>query len=236
MSNAVTTSIDADTPPHFRRGAPLDAHQRRRHQAILSALQPLPAGRVLDYGCGWGDITWAISRTHPDIHAVDVNEQRIRFAKLEYAPLDFSVCTETGVAFPDASFDIVTSVVVLPFVPDEAAYLNEIRRVLRPGGHLILVTRICPLLRRLWHRMRGQIERSRHAPEARRIHLPSDVRRLLADADFCIVGQGAFYDPPFDACRNPADIVSSSLELIGESFGVLATAPYRIFVARKDAI
>ena len=235
MSDTATASLYSDVPPHFRRDAPLDEHQRRRHEAVLSALRSLPDGRVLDYGCGWGDITWAMSRIRADIQAVDVDEERIRFARLEYAPLDFSVCSENGLAFPDAGFDIVTSIVVLPFVPDEAVYLGEIRRVLRPGGHLVLATRICPFLRRAWHRMRGQSERSRHSAEARRIHRPGDVRRLLAEAGFDIVGQGAFYDPPFEARKNPADIASSGIELVGESLGILATAPYRIFIARKAA-
>ncbi len=233
MSDTATSQVFSDVPTHFRRDARLDAHQRRRHEAVLSALRSLPPGRVLDYGCGWGDITWAMARSHPDIHAVDVDEQRIRFARLEYAPLDFSVCAETGLGFPDASFDIVTSIVVLPFVPDEATYLAEIARVLRPGGHLVIATRVCPLLRRLWHGMLGQSLRSRETSVGRRIHLPGDLRRLLADAGFHIVGQGGFHDPPFEARKNAADIVSGSIELIGESLGIVATAPYRIFIARK---
>ena len=113
----------ADVPAHFHRDAPLDPHQRRRHDAVLSLLRTLPPGRVLDYGFGWGDIAWQASRTHPDIHAVDVEQRRVDFARSQYAPLPFDVCRPDGLDFPDASFDIVLSIVVLPFVPDDDAYL-----------------------------------------------------------------------------------------------------------------
>lgn len=231
---SIATTHDGQVPEHFRKGAPQDAHQRRRHEAILAALRTLPAGRVLDYGCGWGDIAWAISRTHPDIHAVDVDEERIAFARREYGPLPFSVCAGDGVDFPDASFDIVVSVVVLPFVPGEGAYLSEIRRVLKPGGHLILATKICPLLKQAWHRAIGQPQRSRYSPNSKRNHIASDVRSLLAGSHFRILEESGFYDPPFEARKNAADIVSGGIELLGEAFGMVAPAPYRIFVARRD--
>lgn len=233
--SSLSARIDLDdnhVPVHFRKDAPQDPHQRRRHDAILAALRKLPAGRVLDYGCGWGDIAWAMSRTHPDIHAVDVDPERVAFARREYAPLPFSACADDGVDFADASFDIVMSVVVLPFVPSEDGYLSEVRRVLKPGGHLVLATKICPLLRRTWHRLNGHPERSRFAPDARRNHLPGDVRGLLAAHGFRVLGESGFYDPPFEARKNGADVVNGGIEFLGELFGAVATAPYRVFVAR----
>ena len=78
-----TDPRDQAVPVHFHRGAPQDAHQARRHRAILGAMKGL-AGAVLDYGCGWGDITFAISRTHPDVRGVDVDPQRVAFAAAQY--------------------------------------------------------------------------------------------------------------------------------------------------------
>lgn len=231
---SIATTHDGHVPHHFRKDAPQDAHQRRRHEAILAALRTLPAGRVLDYGCGWGDITWAMSRTHPDIHAVDVDAQRIAFARREYGSLPFSVCDGDRVDFPDASFDIVVSVVVLPFVPSEQAYLSEIRRVLKPGGHLILATKICPLLNQAWHRAIGQPQRSRFSPDSERNHVADDVRGLLAENRFVVLREGGFYDPPFEARKNPVDLANGGIQFIGELFGMVAPAPYRVFVARQS--
>ncbi len=122
-------------PPEYFRNAPRRTHQRRRLKALLK-LTAQTRGRLLDYGCGYGELTFELARTH-DVTGVDLNPERVRFAQREYAPVRFAVCRPDGLDFPDGSFDVVTSVVVLPFVRDRAAYLDECRRVLRPGGHLV---------------------------------------------------------------------------------------------------
>lgn len=221
-----------DIPAHFHKGASLEAHQRRRHEAVLEALALVPRGRILDYGCGWGDITWSMARTHPDIHAVDVDPARVDFARREFAPLDFALCREDGLDFPDASFDCVASVVVLPFVPDENAYLKEVRRVLRPGGHLLLATKICPRLRQAWHMLQGQPERNRQSSTGLRTHTASDVLALLQAQGFGVIHRTGFYDPPFEAHKNIGDIVNSAVEYAGEACGLTSLAPYQVFLCR----
>lgn len=227
-------SSNVEVPAHFFRDAPLDPHQRKRHRAVLKAVRALPRGAVLDYGCGWGDITWAISKTHPDVHGVDVDAKRVAFAQSQYPELKFSVCRPDGLDFPDASFDIVVSGVVLPFVPDEAEYLAEIRRVLRPGGHLVLATKVCPIVRQFWHRLRGRPERSRDADGVGlRSHIESDILQLLADGGFELQRRGGFYDPPFDSRKNLADLVNATIQLVGEPLGIVSTAPYLLTVSKR---
>src|SRR5262249_29251413 len=81
---------DPATPSNFFKGARPTWHQRRRHRAVLDMLLGLE-GEVLDFGCGYGDLTAAIARTHP-VQGVDVDPERIAFAAREYSPLQFSVC------------------------------------------------------------------------------------------------------------------------------------------------
>lgn len=223
----------ADVPAHFHRDAPLDAHQRRRHDAVLSLLRTLPPGRVLDYGFGWGDIAWEASRTHPDIHAVDVEQRRVDFARSQYRPLKFDLCRRDGLDFPDASFDIVLSVVVLPFVPDDDAYVAEIRRVLRPGGRLIIATKTSSYLPRLWLRMTGQRERDRLAAPGIRHHDAADASALLRRHGFRILSRSAFYDPPFQARKNLVDVLNGLCEVAGSSLGIVDVAPYPLFLAQR---
>lgn len=230
-----TPGVDNEIPLHFHRDAPQDAHQRKRHQAVLSLLRELPPGRVLDYGFGWGDIAWAASRTHPDIHAVDVEQRRVDFARQQYAPIPFDRCRPDGVDFPDASFDIVLSIVVLPFVPDDEAYVAELRRVLRPGGHLIVATKTSQFLSRNWLRLSGQRERDRNPAPGIRHHDAGDAAALLQRHGFSILRRRAFYDPPFEARRNLPDLVNGVFEVAGESLGLVQTAPYPLFLARRDA-
>ena len=223
----------ADVPAHFRRGAPRDAHQKRRHDAVLALLRELPTGRVLDYGFGWGDIAWEAAKTHPDIHAVDVEQRRVDFARQQYAPIPFDRCRPDGLDFPDASFDIVLSIVVLPFVPDDEAYLADIRRVLRPGGHLVVATKTSPFLSRMWRRISGQRERDRHPSPGIRHHDAGDAAALLHRHGFEILRRRAFYDPPFESRRNMVDRVNNVFAVAGESLGLVATAPYPLFLARR---
>ena len=223
----------ADVPAHFRRGAPRDAHQKRRHDAVLALLRELPTGRVLDYGFGWGDIAWEAAKTHPDIHAVDVEQRRVDFARQQYAPIPFDRCRPDGLDFPDASFDIVLSIVVLPFVPDDEAYLADIRRVLRPGGHLVVATKTSPFLSRMWRRISGQRERDRHPSPGIRHHDAGDAAALLHRHGFEILRRRAFYDPPFESRRNMVDRVNNVFAVAGESLGLVAIAPYPLFLARR---
>lgn len=223
----------ADVPAHFHRDAPLDPHQRRRHDAVLSLLRTLPPGRVLDYGFGWGDIAWQASRTHPDIHCVDVEQRRVDFARSEYAPLPFDVCRPDGLDFPDASFDIVLSIVVLPFVPDDDAYMAEVRRVLRPDGKLIVATKTSQFLPRVWRRMSGQRERDRHPTPGIRHHDAADAAALIERHGFAIQRRGAFYDPPFESVKNVVDAVNSVFELAGSALGSIDAAPYPLFLAQR---
>ena len=226
--------MSSEIPSHFYRDAPQDAHQRKRHRAVLALLRELPPGRVLDYGCGWGDIAWAASKTHPDIQAVDVEQRRVDFARRQYAPIPFSRCRTDGVDFADASFDIVLSIVVLPFVPDDEACMAELRRVLRPGGHLIIATKTSPFVSRLWYRLSGQREQDRHAAPGIRHHDAGDAAALIERHGFTILRRRAFYDPPFEARHNAADLVNGVFEVAGEAFGLVDTAPYPLFLARRD--
>ena len=234
MTTEHTRAGFTDVAAHFHRDAPLDPHQRRRHDAVLSLLRTLPPGRVLDYGFGWGDITWRAARTHPDIHAVDVEQRRVEFARTEYAPLPFDVCRPDGLDFPDASFDIVLSIVVLPFVPDSDAYLAEIRRVLRPGGKLVIATKTSRFLPRVWMRLSGQRERDRDAAPGIRHHDAADAAELLGRHGFRILSRRAFYDPPFEARKNLGDLLNGLCEVAGSAMGIVDMAPYPLFLARRE--
>lgn len=229
-----TASTVAPIPGHFRKDAPKNPHQARRHRAVLGLLAGLPPGRVLDYGCGYGDLTYAISRTHPDVMGVDVAPDRVDFARSQYAPLRFEVCPTQGLDLPDASLDIVASVVVLPFVPDPDAYLDEVRRVLRPGGHLLIATKTWPVLRRMYRRLRDGAGAGTKARSQLHLHTLETTAALLAAHGFTVLRRDAFYDPPFSNRKNVADVLNSVVELGGELLHVKGAAPYPLLLARRD--
>jgi len=99
--------------------------------------------RVLDYGCGSGYGSAQIARTAAHVTAVDVSDEAIAHARTQFGGdnIDFAVIDPSApLPFADASFDTVLSFQVFEHVEDTDRYLAEIRRVLVPGGTLLLVT------------------------------------------------------------------------------------------------
>lgn len=144
------------------------------------AEQFVKAKRVLDYGCGSGYGVARISDVAEHVHAVDVADDAIAYAKQHYARdnLEFHcVVPESKLPFPDESFDTVLSFQVFEHIPNTDHYLSEIRRVLAPGGCLLLVTpdrstRLLPL-QRPWNRW--------HIREYSEYSLSSVLNRYFSD-------------------------------------------------------
>ncbi len=101
------------------------------------------AKRVLDYGCGSGYGAARISAVADHVYAVDVAEDAIAYARQHYERVNLKfhcVAPDSQLPFPDQSFDTVLSFQVFEHIPKTDHYLSEIRRVLAPGGCLLLVT------------------------------------------------------------------------------------------------
>jgi ubiquinone/menaquinone biosynthesis C-methylase UbiE len=221
---SMTEPATPTAPPEYYRDAPRRAHQLRRWQA-LAALVPRERGRLLDYGCGYGELTHELAKTH-DAIGVDVNPARVAFARREYAPIPFSVCRPDGLDFPEASFDIVTSCVVLPFLKEPATHLAECRRVLRPGGRLLLMTASGDDLRSAARRMLAR--RSSHFHLRRRV-----VTGLARDAGFAIEGDTYYYDAFEDNLKNLPDILFGLGNLVLSTLRVRRFANYFVLSLRR---
>lgn len=115
--------------------------------------------RVLDYGCGSGYGSARISEVADFVHAVDVSGDAIKYAQNHYQRPNLSflrVDPDSPLPFPDQSFDTVLSFQVFEHILKTEVYLSEIRRILVPGGRLVLVTpdrktRLLPL-QQPWNR------------------------------------------------------------------------------------
>ncbi|MYW65504.1 methyltransferase domain-containing protein [Streptomyces sp. SID8379] len=120
-------------------GAPRTLRQTR----VLAAALAGTRSTVLDIGCGDGTATATAARLLPDRHrivGVDWSQDALRRAATRVPHVVRGELTGHGLPFGDASADAVVFSEVIEHLVDPDAALDEIRRVLRPGGHLLLST------------------------------------------------------------------------------------------------
>jgi ubiquinone/menaquinone biosynthesis C-methylase UbiE len=112
------------------------------HKAVIAAVAPERGQRVLDIGCGTGNLLRALDRDHPglDLAGIDPDRRALRRAgrKVRGARLDQG--SAASLPYPDASLDLVLSTLMFHHLDGatKQATLAEVRRVLRPGGSLLL--------------------------------------------------------------------------------------------------
>lgn len=98
-------------------------------------------GRVLDFGCGNGDVVLALHAQGRDATGIELDEPRIRDA-LKPGAAPHVVLYGGGIPLPfeAGAFDWIVSTEVIEHVPDIARYIPEFRRLLRPGGRVLVTT------------------------------------------------------------------------------------------------
>jgi SAM-dependent methyltransferase len=132
-----------------------------------------PGMRVLDLGCGAGRHAFEAYRRGAHVIAADLDQGELAPVAAMLAAMreageggppaaaTATVADATRLPFPDASLDAVIAAEILEHVPDDAAALAEIARVLRPGGTLAVTVpawlpeRICWALSREYHEVPG---------------------------------------------------------------------------------
>jgi len=114
---------------------------RRLAQPLLEFAEFPEEGRLLDVGCGTGSLAHAMAARWParQVIGVDVAAPYVAFARSQHRldNLTFEEADAGRLPYADASFAGATAQLVLNFVPDTAAALNEIKRVTRRGGRLV---------------------------------------------------------------------------------------------------
>ncbi len=135
--------------------------------AFLSML-PAVRGLVgLDIGCGEGSNTRRLARLGARMQAIDIAATFIRHAQAaeDADPLGiaFQVADGTDLPFPAAAFDFAVAFMSLMDMPDQRRAVQEVARVLRPGGFLQFSKGVARRRRRcVCHRDRGLLRSQRH--------------------------------------------------------------------------
>jgi 2-polyprenyl-3-methyl-5-hydroxy-6-metoxy-1,4-benzoquinol methylase len=190
--------------------------RERQSRAVEWAVRAAPeGGRALDVGCGAGGLAVELARRGFAVEAIDSSQAMLANARAaaEQAGVTSTMAVSHGdvhqLDHPDQSFDVVVALGVLPWVrhPDQAA--REMRRVLKPGGHLIfscdnalalqllLDPRLLPLLDPVKRSVRRRLRRRWPRPERPRAFRARTVRRLLTDGQLELLEHRTIQFGPF---------------------------------------
>lgn len=150
--------------------------------------------RALDVGSGTGDFTAALADAGAAPIGVEVAEAALARARSRQPDRDFRLVPLDGpLPFEDGSFELVWASEVIEHVTDTARWLSEVRRVLVPGGRLLVTT---PSHGRLRVAL-GGIERFSE-PLGDHLHLYTmrSLRTLLDEFGFAQIDVRAVEGPP----------------------------------------
>jgi demethylmenaquinone methyltransferase/2-methoxy-6-polyprenyl-1,4-benzoquinol methylase len=113
-------------------------------RTAVRLVRPTPQDRVLDVACGTGDLTLAFARAKPapaTVTGLDFTPPMLDVArcKARHAEASFVEGDAMNLPFADASFDVLSIAFGIRNVSEPARALREFRRVLSPGGRLVIL-------------------------------------------------------------------------------------------------
>jgi ubiquinone/menaquinone biosynthesis C-methylase UbiE len=116
---------------------------RQNHRLIVQAIDPPENARILDLGCGTGQLADRLARRVPDgtVFGVDPAEEMIRVARRQHrrGNLHFEVGSSEAIPADAGAFDVVVSTISFHHWARPVQSLREIARVLKPSGRLMIL-------------------------------------------------------------------------------------------------
>jgi demethylmenaquinone methyltransferase/2-methoxy-6-polyprenyl-1,4-benzoquinol methylase len=110
---------------------------RRWKRRLVRLAAPAVGIQALDLATGTGDIAFALAARGAQVAGLDLTPRMIELARAKGTGPRFLVGDMLALPFPAASFDVVTTGYGLRNVPNLMTAIEEIHRVLKPGGRLI---------------------------------------------------------------------------------------------------
>ena len=118
-------------------------YTRASHALLRPWIEGGGLGRVLDVGCGTGDLLPLLRGRIEAYVGIDLSAEMLKVARPKAdrrdVPVGLAAADAGALPLRNAAFDTATSVSVLHYWDDAGQGLAEIRRVLRPGGRLLLL-------------------------------------------------------------------------------------------------
>jgi ubiquinone/menaquinone biosynthesis C-methylase UbiE len=119
---------------------------RMRFTLEMLQARVAPGSKVLDVGCGAGQLAGELMRRGYEAWGMDVSEAMVAHARQQYHQDRFQAGDIERMDYPDNAFDAVTCLGVVEYLNRDEPSLREIWRVLKPGGWAVITTpsAVCP--------------------------------------------------------------------------------------------
>lgn len=219
-TKGMTMNVTMSATPDYTMGYSeviLETQLRATAENSAAHLLPYlrPGRRLLDFGCGPGTISVGLAEAIApgEMHGVDMDESQIEWARSVAASRGqenaiFHVGDVTDLEFEDNSFDVAHCRSVLMHVPDTAAVLSEVKRVLKPGGLIACREMICEsafthpdfgIMRRSWDMFEDVVQADDGHPQ-----MGKDMKSHIVEAGFANIRMNA----SFSVYSSPEEIAS----------------------------
>lgn len=133
LNNDIANKYDAYYQTPF--GKQIDEIEKR---IISQLIKNIPRKNMLELGCGTGHWTEFFINQGFEVTATDISEAMLQLAEAKNLRAKFSLADSENLPFETNSYDCVSSITMLEFVDNQDEVFEEIKRVLKPNGWLVL--------------------------------------------------------------------------------------------------
>ncbi len=123
----------------FNRIRHMNFRRTEECSTIIRWLAPQPGEQILDVGCGDGYYDWLIAKLGAKVVGIDIHKKPLSIAQKFYCSglTDFFYMDAGQMNFPGACFDKVISLCVVEHLADDEQVMQNVSRVLKPGGRFV---------------------------------------------------------------------------------------------------
>jgi len=159
---------------------------------IRKYLNQIFSCEMLELGCGTGHWTRFFCEEGFQVTAIDESGAMLEQARMKNIPnADFLKADAASLPFEDQRFSVISSVTMFEFVENVDRILDEIDRLLKPGGYLVAG----------WLNALSETAKSKDSDETFRhacFYTPAEIERLLARFGVPLLSYGVYYSSGFE--------------------------------------
>jgi len=96
--------------------------------------------KILEVGCGYGYLSYALSKAGFDIKGIDISEKAIQFAKMNFGPNYFASDIKSYLGSSKEKYDLIVSTEVIEHLTDQNDFISDCLALLKSDGLILLTT------------------------------------------------------------------------------------------------